>query len=65
MLLRIGEVIGRPELLRFGARPYRPGEPRFLCADVARLTAATGWRPEFDLARGLEQTIDWWRPRLA
>ena len=30
-----------------------------LCGDNAKITAATTWRPKFDLERGLRATIDW------
>jgi NAD dependent epimerase/dehydratase len=40
-------------------------EVRALLADANRLRAATGWRTRHDLRAGLENTIDWWRGRLA
>jgi dTDP-6-deoxy-L-talose 4-dehydrogenase (NAD+) len=40
----VGEIVGRPELLRFGARPYAPDETMFLVGDPARLRAS-GWAP--------------------
>ena len=52
----IGEVarqMGRPGLVRLGARPRAPGDPDELRADVARLTAATGFRPAFSLQAGV------------
>lgn len=33
-------------------------------ADDAAFRAATGWAPRVGLARGLRQTLDWYRPRL-
>jgi nucleoside-diphosphate-sugar epimerase len=60
---RIGAALDRPELVALGARPYDPGDPMFICADVARLKA-TGWRPTYNLDAGLADTIAWWRARL-
>jgi nucleoside-diphosphate-sugar epimerase len=60
---RIGAAIDRPKLVRPGARPYDPGDPMFICADVERLRA-TGWRPTYNLDAGLADTIAWWRARL-
>lgn len=56
----LGDLLGRRELLAFGARPLPADEPPFLCADPGPLKA-TGWRPRFDLEGGLRDTLDWWR----
>lgn len=58
---KIGEQLGRPELLAFGALDYRPGDPMFICANNRRLVENTTWIPRFDLDQGLAQTINWWR----
>jgi GDP-4-dehydro-6-deoxy-D-mannose reductase len=31
----------------------------------AKLTAATGWEPEISLERTLQETLEWWRERVA
>lgn len=64
MVLKLGELTGRPELVRFGDLPYRPGDPMFVCADVRRLRQSTGWQPAYDLESGLRQTVEWWRGKL-
>jgi nucleoside-diphosphate-sugar epimerase len=46
-----------PELLRWGARPDRPGEPERIVGDPRRFRAATGWTPTTPLAAGLRHTI--------
>ena len=61
---RIGRQIGRPELLRLGARPAPPGEPPLLVPEVHRLRDEAGWRPRFTLNGALGDTIAWWRGRL-
>lgn len=44
-----------PELVRAGARPYRPNEMHRLVMDVSRSQRALmGWRPRVDLHHGLE-----------
>ncbi len=55
------EKIGRPELVRFGAKPLAESEPARLVADVTRLRDAIGFRPRFDLDRGIDRTIAWFR----
>jgi nucleoside-diphosphate-sugar epimerase len=57
---RIAQAIGRPELLRRGALPDRP-EPSLLVADIARLAGEVGFRPRWDLADGLADTVRWWK----
>jgi nucleoside-diphosphate-sugar epimerase len=62
----LGEVarqIGRPDLLRLGARASPAGEPEVLVPDVSRLRGQVGWVPHFVLADGLRDAIDWWRAR--
>jgi nucleoside-diphosphate-sugar epimerase len=61
VIARIGESIGRPELIRFGALPPRGDDPPTILADVRRLTEEVGWTPRISLDQGLEQTIAWWR----
>lgn len=56
--------LGCPELLRLGARAPSTQEPPILLADVRRLKEEVGWRPGFDLNRGLDATIAWWREQL-
>ncbi len=40
-------------------------EVRALLADSSRLREHAGWRPAFDFREGLNQTVAWWRRRLA
>lgn len=40
-------------------------EVRALLADPSQFSTATGWRAQTSLSKGLVQTIDWWRERLA
>jgi UDP-glucose 4-epimerase len=47
--------------LGFGEVPYRPDQVMHLEADIGRLTAATGWRPQVPLDTGLRQVVDWLR----
>jgi nucleoside-diphosphate-sugar epimerase len=58
--LKIGELLGRPELIKPGALPYGANEPMHIVADNSKLRT-TGWRPRFTLETGLGDTIEWWR----
>jgi nucleoside-diphosphate-sugar epimerase len=65
LIERIGLRIGRPELLRLGARAAAPQEPALLVPQIHRLRDEVGWRPRFTLDEGLNDTIEWWRGALA
>ena len=60
----VGDAAGRPELIRYGALPARPGEPAQIVADVARLREEVGWRPRAPLDDGLRRAVQWWREAL-
>jgi nucleoside-diphosphate-sugar epimerase len=61
---KIGDILGKQDLLRFGALPMSPTEPKFICANNARLRDNTAWVPLFDLEEGLRHTITWWKRNL-
>lgn len=60
---RLGRIAGRPELLRFGARPEGADTAAEIVADIERLTTHTDWKPRISLERGLADTTDWWLGR--
>lgn len=53
----VGRALGREQLLRFDARPHRPGEVMFLAGDSRRLRAL-GWQPRHTLESGIRDTFD-------
>ena len=57
---RIAQQIGRPDLVRLGARAAA-AEPPLLIPMTRRLCEETSWRPQFTLDEGLANTIGWWR----
>jgi UDP-glucose 4-epimerase len=57
----LGEAIGRPELLRFGARPEGADTAFEILADTTRIQSLIGWTPSVTLEDGLQDAIDWWR----
>jgi len=58
----VGELLGRPDLLAFGAMPERPME-REAAADPTDAFQTLGWRAGTSLRDGLLQTIDAYRAR--
>jgi nucleoside-diphosphate-sugar epimerase len=61
---RIALEIGRPDLVRLGARSTATDEPPLLVPGVHRLRDEVPWRPQFSLSAGLSDTIAWWRAQL-
>lgn len=59
LLETIAVLMGRSDLIQFGALPYREWEPQFICGDNRRLTKL-GWKPQYTLSQGLLKTIHWW-----
>jgi nucleoside-diphosphate-sugar epimerase len=59
----LAELAGRPELVRLGALPDRPGEPQLVAAEVTRLREEVGYAPRVQLREGLADAIAWWRER--
>ena len=45
--------------VRFGARPYRAGEPMISVPDLSRLNATLDWQPKIDLAWGTNDFVEW------
>jgi len=56
----LGEVCGRPDLIRLGALPARADEPSVIFGDSGRLRSIVGWKPRWELRAGLEKTVRWW-----
>jgi UDP-glucuronate decarboxylase len=64
LLEEIGRLLGRSELIRFGAVSKQAAwDPAYVCGNNARLLNETSWRPRYELTTGLEETIRWWRSR--
>lgn len=47
------EALGRPDLLRLGAKPSKSNDPPRLVADISILRDKVGFRPKFTLEAGL------------
>ncbi|MBX3026425.1 NAD(P)-dependent oxidoreductase [bacterium] len=61
LALRIGERLGRADLLAFPEPEALGAEPPRIVPCTARLAATVGFRPRIDLDDGLADTIEWWR----
>ncbi len=47
----------------YGTQPPRPGEPQHWVASIEATTRLTGWRPEYDLERGVREMWQWFVAR--
>jgi nucleoside-diphosphate-sugar epimerase len=65
LIERIALEIGRPDLIRLGARIPPTEEPPLLVPDIHRLRDEVPWQPRFTLGAGLSDTIAWWRGHLS
>ena len=57
----LGDLMGRPERIQLGALTLPREEPSAIVADVSRLVAEVGAKPEITLEQGLADTLAWWR----
>jgi nucleoside-diphosphate-sugar epimerase len=65
LCLRVAALTGGEDLLRFGARPYRPGERFQWRAATEHAERTLGWRARTDLDEGLRLTVDMARSEMA
>jgi nucleoside-diphosphate-sugar epimerase len=56
LLLTLGNIVGRPELIKFGAIPCHKWEPKILLGENNQLHKL-GWVPKCFLKEGLQQSI--------
>jgi UDP-glucuronate decarboxylase len=65
LIATTADLIGRPELIEFGARPAQNYEPPIILGTTDKLRDAVGWELETSLKERLEQTVEWWTAHLA
>jgi nucleoside-diphosphate-sugar epimerase len=65
IVAEIGTILGRPDLIRFGAVEARSNDVPLVVADTSRAASELDWRPATSVHVGLGKTIAWWRQRLA
>jgi nucleoside-diphosphate-sugar epimerase len=65
IVLTLGSLLGRPELVQLGALPARANDAPMVVGDTAKIMAELGWQPKFELDTGLGHTIDWWKAQAA
>ena len=54
--------VANPECkLGFGKRPYAENQVMYLCADIEKLKADTGFEPAYSFDEGIAKTVAWVR----
>ena len=61
IVLRLGQLLERPDLIQLGAIPARANDTPLVVGENLRLLNEIGWKQQFDLEAGLRHTIDWWK----
>jgi nucleoside-diphosphate-sugar epimerase len=61
IVLTIGRLVGKPELIQLGAIPARANDTPLVVGENLRLLNEVGWKQQFDLEAGLRQTTEWWK----
>jgi len=61
IVLTIGRLLERPDLIQLGAIPARANDAPLVVGDNTRLRQEVGWTQSFELEPGLRDTADWWR----
>jgi nucleoside-diphosphate-sugar epimerase len=64
IVLAAADCLKARERLRFGVLPTPENDPPLLIGDDRRLLNEVAWRPHYDMATGIEQTVQWWRLEL-
>ena len=59
--MKLGEALSKPQLIQLGARNCDRAEPPLVVACTDRLEGELGFRPRWDMDRGLADAIAWWR----
>ena len=63
LAMRVGSLLGKLHMVQLGAAPSRAQEPKRILGDPTMLRQRLGWVPQFDLDRGLTETVRWWEDR--
>ncbi len=62
---RVAQLIGRPDLLKLGALPYRHGEVFEYVTCIKKAARVLNWAPAVDLNAGLQSTVSYYQNTVA
>jgi nucleoside-diphosphate-sugar epimerase len=61
VVLAAADCLEARERVQFGVLPTSANEPPRIVGNSCRLADEVGWRPRYDLAAGMAQTVRYWR----
>ena len=61
VVLMLGELVGRPDLVRLGELPDPPSDPPMIVAHMSRLRDEAGYVPRYGLREGLLAALAYWQ----
>lgn len=61
---KVSKKLNRQDLIKLSNENSASNEPHLLIANVDRLHNEVDWEPKWDLERGLDKTIEWWKKEL-
>lgn len=61
---QIASTLDRTDLVEFGAIPSKNPEAHLVVASPDRLRSELNWYPQYDLASGIQETIDFWKKEI-
>jgi nucleoside-diphosphate-sugar epimerase len=64
LILEVALRCGSPQLLQFGARARRLGDPDTIVGNNTRLLSDVSWRPSIPLGQMLDDIVVYWRSQL-
>lgn len=53
----IRDIVASGKSIHFGEKQYYPHQAMYLCADIAELTADTGWKPKISFESGIRKML--------
>ncbi|MCY6370534.1 NAD-dependent epimerase/dehydratase family protein [Clostridium ganghwense] len=62
--MEIGAKIGSQDLIHLEDIKTSPDEAHVILADINRLKNEIGWVPYYDMDKGLDETIEWWKKQI-
>ncbi len=64
ILNKLGQKIGREDLIQLGSLPMNPQDPPLLIPSTRRINQEVRWKPKMDIEMGLDQTIGWFKNEI-
>jgi nucleoside-diphosphate-sugar epimerase len=64
IIYKIAGKLGKTDLVSLGAIPVSSSEPPLFAANIVRSSEEVSFSSEYDLDKGLDLTIIWWKKRL-